>query len=62
MKYLRNPITSEVKQVSPLEAKKLLGYGWIKSNAAEHHLYYSEVAKAVVERMRKVGERHRRLH
>lgn len=62
MKYLHNPITSEVRQVSPLLAKKLKAYGWIKSDAVEHHLYFQQVAKAVVERMPKIGERHRRLH
>ncbi len=61
MKYLRNPITSEVRQVTPLLAKKLRGYGWVKATAVDHHLYYQEVAKAVVERMPKIGERLRRL-
>lgn len=62
MKYLRNPITSEVRSVSPLEAKSLLRYGWEKTDAIAHHVYRKEVAKAVVERMPKIGERHRRLH
>lgn len=28
MKYLRNPLSGEVKHASPLEAKRLARYGW----------------------------------
>lgn len=28
MKYLRNPVTSEVVYATPLNAKRLLRYGW----------------------------------
>lgn len=62
MKYLRNPITSEVRQVTPLLAKKLKAYGWLPSDAIAHHLYHQQVVKAVVERMPRIGERHHRLH
>lgn len=61
MKYLRNPLTSEVVCVSPLKAKQLRRYGWVASDAVEHHLYFQQVAKAVVERMPKIGEKIRRL-
>lgn len=61
MKYARHPITNEVKPCSPLEYKRLLRFGWLTSTAAEHWQYHREVTKAIVERMPKKGESHRRL-
>lgn len=61
MKYVKHPFTSEVLSVSPLEAKRLLRYGWHQSDAAAHWSYHREVLKAQIERMPRKGEAHRRL-
>ena len=35
MKYLRNPVTSEVTYTTPLNAKRLTRYGWTYTTKAE---------------------------
>lgn len=37
MKYLSNPTTGQIKATTPLEAKRLLRYGWKAISKAQYH-------------------------
>lgn len=62
MKYMLNPTTHVIREVSPLEAKRLSAYSWIKSDAAAYWTYKRQLVQAEVERMAKKGELRLRLN
>ena len=57
MKYLRNPVTSQVQAVPPLYAKRLLRYGWELVTRAEWAAYKQAQVQASMVRHMKAARR-----
>lgn len=63
MKYLRNPVTSEVTYATPLAAKKLARYGWTYTDKKAWVDYKrAQVQAAMVKSMPSVRQRLGHLH
>ena len=63
MKYVRNPVSGEVKATTPLDAKRHLSYGWQRATRADWNEYQTaKVQSAIMRNVKAARPKMGRLH